>query len=90
MVPLSDLASFDTRSSPEFTMRYYEYRSAHINATATPGYSADQARAGAGRKDLCCERAPLNGSFALLSRTCKPGQSSQHAEVASVSEQGSA
>jgi HAE1 family hydrophobic/amphiphilic exporter-1 len=44
-VPLSALASFETRSGPEFTMRYNEYRSAQINASAAPGYSADQARA---------------------------------------------
>ncbi len=44
-VPLSALASFETRSGPEFTMRYNEYRSAQINASAAPGYSADQATA---------------------------------------------
>jgi HAE1 family hydrophobic/amphiphilic exporter-1 len=44
-VPLSALANFETRSGPEFTMRYNEYRSAQINAAAAPGYSADQARA---------------------------------------------
>jgi HAE1 family hydrophobic/amphiphilic exporter-1 len=44
-VPLSALASFATRSGPEFTMRYNEYRSAQINASAAPGYSSDQARA---------------------------------------------
>jgi len=45
MVPLSALANFETRSGPEFTMRYNEYRSAQINASAAPGYSADQAMA---------------------------------------------
>jgi HAE1 family hydrophobic/amphiphilic exporter-1 len=44
-VPLSALARFETRSGPEFTVRYNEYRSAQINASAAPGYSADQARA---------------------------------------------
>src|SRR6202043_574873 len=44
-VPLTALAKFQTRSGPEFTMRYNEYRSAQINATAAPGYSSDQARA---------------------------------------------
>src|ERR1700690_580242 len=44
-VPLSALANFETRSGPEFTMRYNEYRSAQINAAAAPGYSADQATA---------------------------------------------
>jgi hydrophobic/amphiphilic exporter-1 (mainly G- bacteria), HAE1 family len=44
-LPLSALASFETRSGPEFTMRYDEYRSAQINASAAPGYSSDQATA---------------------------------------------
>jgi len=44
-VPLSALARFESRSGPEFTMRYNEYRSAQINASAAPGYSSDQATA---------------------------------------------
>jgi hydrophobic/amphiphilic exporter-1 (mainly G- bacteria), HAE1 family len=45
MVPLSALARFETRSGPEFTMRYNEYRSAQIIGSAAPGYSSDQATA---------------------------------------------
>jgi hydrophobic/amphiphilic exporter-1 (mainly G- bacteria), HAE1 family len=45
MVPLSALAKFATRSGPEFTMRYNEYRSAEIVGSAAPGYSSDQASA---------------------------------------------
>jgi HAE1 family hydrophobic/amphiphilic exporter-1 len=44
-LPLSSLARFETRSGPEFTMRYNEYRSAQINGSAAPGYSSDQATA---------------------------------------------
>src|SRR3984957_8901335 len=44
-VPLSALAKFETRSGPEFTMSYNEYRSTQINASAAPGYSSDQASA---------------------------------------------
>jgi hydrophobic/amphiphilic exporter-1 (mainly G- bacteria), HAE1 family len=44
-VPLTALAKFETRSGPEFTMRYNEYRSAEIVGSAAPGYSSDQARA---------------------------------------------
>jgi hydrophobic/amphiphilic exporter-1 (mainly G- bacteria), HAE1 family len=44
-LPLSALAKFEIRSGPEFTMRYNEYRSAQINASAAPGYSSDQASA---------------------------------------------
>jgi len=45
MVPLSALVRFETRSGPEFTMRYNEYRCAEIFGSAAPGYSADQATA---------------------------------------------
>jgi hydrophobic/amphiphilic exporter-1 (mainly G- bacteria), HAE1 family len=45
MVPLSALTRFETRSGPEFTMRYNEYRAAQIVGSAAPGYSSDQATA---------------------------------------------
>jgi HAE1 family hydrophobic/amphiphilic exporter-1 len=44
-VPLTALAKFETRSGPEFTLRYNEYRAAQINGSAAPGYSSDQATA---------------------------------------------
>jgi len=44
-VPLSTLATILPRVGPEFTMRFNEYRSAQINGSAAPGYSADQATA---------------------------------------------
>jgi HAE1 family hydrophobic/amphiphilic exporter-1 len=44
-VPLSTLTSIEPRLGPEFTMRFNEYRSAQINGSAAPGYSADQATA---------------------------------------------
>jgi HAE1 family hydrophobic/amphiphilic exporter-1 len=43
MVPLSALTKFETRSGPEFTMRYNLYRSAQIIGGAAPGYSSAQA-----------------------------------------------
>jgi HAE1 family hydrophobic/amphiphilic exporter-1 len=42
-VPLSTLASIKPRIGPEFTLRFNEYRSAQINGSAAPGFSADQA-----------------------------------------------
>jgi HAE1 family hydrophobic/amphiphilic exporter-1 len=42
-VPLSAVTTIESRSGPEFTMRYNLYRSAQINATAKPGYSSGQA-----------------------------------------------
>jgi len=43
MVPLSALIKFESRNGPEFTMRFNEYRSAQMNASAAPGYSTNQA-----------------------------------------------
>ena len=43
MVPLSAVTKFESRSGPEFTMRYNLYRSAEIIGSAAPGYSSDQA-----------------------------------------------
>ena len=42
-VPLSALTKFDSRSGPEYTMRFNEYRSAQIVGSAAPGFSSDQA-----------------------------------------------
>ncbi len=44
-LPLSSLAKFETRSGPEFTLRYNEYRGAQLNGSAASGYSSDQATA---------------------------------------------
>jgi HAE1 family hydrophobic/amphiphilic exporter-1 len=42
-VPLDAISTIENISGPEFTLRYNEYRSAQINATAAPGYSSIQA-----------------------------------------------
>jgi HAE1 family hydrophobic/amphiphilic exporter-1 len=42
-VPLSTLTTVKPRLGPEFTMRFNEYRSAQVNGSAAPGFSADQA-----------------------------------------------
>ena len=44
-VPLSTLTRMKPLVGPEFTLRFNEYRSAQINGSAAPGYSADQATA---------------------------------------------
>jgi HAE1 family hydrophobic/amphiphilic exporter-1 len=45
MVPLSALTRIESRSGPEFTMRYNLYRSAQIIGSAAPGFSSAQAMA---------------------------------------------
>jgi HAE1 family hydrophobic/amphiphilic exporter-1 len=42
-VPLDAISTIHNISGPEFTLRYNEYRSAQINASAAPGYSSTQA-----------------------------------------------
>jgi len=44
-VPLATLTTVKPQLGPEFTLRFNEYRSAQINGSAAPGYSADQATA---------------------------------------------
>src|SRR5271170_7540601 len=44
-VPLATLTTVKPRLGPEFTLRFNEYRSAQINGSAAPGFSADQATA---------------------------------------------
>src|SRR6202043_145002 len=34
---------FESRTGPEFTMRFNEYRAAQMNGAAAPGYSSQQA-----------------------------------------------
>ena len=42
-VPLASVTRVEKRTGPEFTMRYNLFRSAQINAAASPGYSSAQA-----------------------------------------------
>ena len=42
-VPLSTLTNVKPRLGPEFLLRFNEYRSAQLNGSAAPGFSADQA-----------------------------------------------
>src|SRR5262249_15183843 len=44
-VPLSTLINIESRLGPECTQRFNGYRSAQINGSAAPGFSADQATA---------------------------------------------
>jgi HAE1 family hydrophobic/amphiphilic exporter-1 len=42
-VPLSAVTTIESRTGPEFILRYNEYRAAQINGSAAPGYSSAQA-----------------------------------------------
>jgi hydrophobic/amphiphilic exporter-1 (mainly G- bacteria), HAE1 family len=60
-VPLSTLTTISSRVGPEFTQRFNEYRSAQINGSAAPGYSADQATAAL--EDVFKETMPREMGF---------------------------
>jgi HAE1 family hydrophobic/amphiphilic exporter-1 len=60
-VPLSTLTSIESRLGPEFTLRFNEYRSAQINGSAAPGFSADQATAAL--EDVFKETMPREMGF---------------------------
>jgi hydrophobic/amphiphilic exporter-1 (mainly G- bacteria), HAE1 family len=80
-VPLTALAKFETRSGPEFTMRYNEYRSAQINASAAPGYSSDQASAAL--EDVFKQTMPREMGFDYLGMSYQE-QKARHGVPASV------
>jgi hydrophobic/amphiphilic exporter-1 (mainly G- bacteria), HAE1 family len=63
-VPLSTLATVKPRLGPEFTLRFNEYRSAQINGSAAPGYSADQATAAL--EDVFKQKMPREMGFDYL------------------------
>ncbi len=63
-VPLSTLTTVKPRLGPEFTLRYNEYRSAQINGSAAPGYSADQATAAL--EDVFKQNMPREMGFDYL------------------------
>jgi hydrophobic/amphiphilic exporter-1 (mainly G- bacteria), HAE1 family len=43
MVPLSTLTGLDTRSGPEFILKYNQFQAVQINGSSAPGYSSGQA-----------------------------------------------
>jgi HAE1 family hydrophobic/amphiphilic exporter-1 len=75
VVPLSALAKFETRSGPEFSMRYNEYRSAQINGSAAPGYSSDQATAAL--EDVFKQTMPREMGFDYMGMSYQEQQARQ-------------
>ena len=71
MVPLSAVTRFESRTGPEFTMRYNLYRSAQIIGSAAPGYSSAQAMA-ALEDGVCRDHA--RGDGIRLPRHFVPGE----------------
>ena len=63
-VPLASLTTVTPRLGPEFSLRFNEYRSAQINGSAAPGYSADQATAAL--EDVFKQTMPARNGFRLL------------------------
>jgi HAE1 family hydrophobic/amphiphilic exporter-1 len=64
MVPLSALTRIESRSGPEFTMRYNLYRAAQIIGSAAPGYSSAQAMAAL--EDVFAQTMPAEMGYDYL------------------------
>jgi len=75
MVPLSAVAGFKTRSGPEFSMRYNEYRAAQINGNAAPGFSSDQATAAV--EDVFKQTMPREMGFDYMGMSYQEQQARQ-------------
>jgi HAE1 family hydrophobic/amphiphilic exporter-1 len=74
-VPLSALINTETRFGPEFTMRFNMYRSAQINASAAPGYSANQAMAAL--EEVFAQTMPKDMSFNYLGMSFQEKQAAE-------------
>ena len=61
MVPLSALSNIESRSGPEYTVRYNLYRSAQITGSAAPGFSSAQAMAAL--EDVYAQTMPREMGF---------------------------
>jgi hydrophobic/amphiphilic exporter-1 (mainly G- bacteria), HAE1 family len=75
MVPLSAVTRFESRTGPEFTLRYNLYRSAQIIGSAAPGYSSAQATAALER--VFRETMPPEMGFDYLGISFQEKQSQQ-------------
>ncbi len=74
-IPLSALTSIRKISGPEFTLRYNEYGSAQINASASPGYSSAQATAA--MEAVFKEVMPANMSLAYMGMSYQEQKAAQ-------------
>jgi HAE1 family hydrophobic/amphiphilic exporter-1 len=74
-VPLSALITSTPRYGPEFTMRFNMYRSAQINATASPGFSANQAMAAL--EEVFAQTMPKEMGYNYLGMSFQEKQAAQ-------------
>ena len=74
MVPLSTLTSTDSRSGPEFVMRYNQFQCVQINGAAAPGLQLRPGHGGVGR---CLQEDHANADGLRLDRHVVPGAESR-------------
>ena len=82
MVPLSALTRFESRSGPEFTMRYNLYRSAQIIGSAAPGHSSGEAMAAL--EEVFAETMPPDMGFDYLGISFQEKKAQQGVSPAAI------
>jgi HAE1 family hydrophobic/amphiphilic exporter-1 len=82
MVPLSAVTGLRRISGPEFTMRYNEYHTAQINASAAPGYSSGQAMKAL--EDVFAQTMPREMGFDYLGMSFQEQKAAQGVPPAAV------
>jgi HAE1 family hydrophobic/amphiphilic exporter-1 len=75
MVPLSTLTGVQTRSGPEFIMRYNLFQCVQINGAAAPGYSSGQALAAL--EDVFQKTMPREMGFDYMGMSYQEKKASQ-------------
>jgi HAE1 family hydrophobic/amphiphilic exporter-1 len=81
-VPLSALASIERRTGPEFTLRYNQYRSAQINATAAPGFTSAQAMKA--MEEVCAQTMPEGMGYDYIGMSFQEKQAQQGVPPAAI------
>jgi HAE1 family hydrophobic/amphiphilic exporter-1 len=81
-VPLGTVTHTESRTGPEFTMRYNQYRSAQINGSAAPKYSSAQAMRAL--EDTFAETMPQDMGFDYLGMSYQEKKASEGVSPALV------
>jgi HAE1 family hydrophobic/amphiphilic exporter-1 len=75
IVPLSALTETDTRSGPEFVMRFNQFQSVQINGSAAPGYSSGQAISAL--QDVFAKTMPVQMGYDYMGMTYQEVKAAQ-------------
>jgi HAE1 family hydrophobic/amphiphilic exporter-1 len=75
IVPLSALTEINSRSGPEFVMRFNQFQSVQINGSAAPGYSSGQAISAL--QDVFAKTMPVQMGYDYMGMTYQEVKAAQ-------------